>query len=180
MQLILSHHLSSTSCWASPQSQHVWRNMAIHASSLRLVVLKDAKFYMTVFYKLCNGTEFRSFCLKSFHLSCLMFLTTFLPRRQSWPSNLVRERTIVLFVSDHRTSLLVPVCHDWNNMSLILNIVHVSSTENTLPLSSQRRLSFLFWLLVTDPRSTTSLQTLKFPSVIIWRKWSFTTVINMW
>ena len=67
-----------------------------------------------------------------------------LSHRQSWPSNLVREQTIVLFVSDHCTSLLVLVCHDWNYMSLLLNIVHVLSTENTLPLSSLRRLSFLF------------------------------------
>ena len=73
-----------------------------------------------------------------------MFLRIFLPRRQSWPSNLVRERTIVLFVSDHRTSLLVPACHDSNYMSLLSNIVHVPSTENTLPLSSPRGLSFLF------------------------------------
>ena len=34
-------------------------------------------------------------------------------------------KTIVLFVSDHCIRLLVPVCHDWNCMSLLSNIVHV-------------------------------------------------------
>ena len=75
------------------------------ASCLRRVVLTHGrmpKHYMTGFYNFCDGTEFRSICLKSFHLCCLVF-EDFLPRRQSWPSNLVRERTIVFFISDHRT-----------------------------------------------------------------------------
>ena len=89
--------------------------------------------------------------------------------RQSWPSNLVREKTIVLFVPDHRTSLFVIVRHDWNYTSR--NIVHVPSTES-FPL---RRLSFLFeWLIL----STTSFRALKFRILIIWSIWSFTDVFN--
>ena len=54
------------------------------------------------YYNFCIGTEFCSICLKSSHLRCLILLRVFLPRRPSWPSNLVRERTTVLFVSDLR------------------------------------------------------------------------------
>ena len=138
MQLILSHNLSLTLCWTSPQPQHVWRNMFFHiciqSQTWSFDTREDAKIYMTVFFcdNFCNGTDFRSFCLKSFHLCCLVFLRMFLSLRQYWPSNLVRRKTIVLFVSDHRTSLLVLVRHDWNYMSLLLNTVHVPSTENTL------------------------------------------------
>ena len=93
--------------------------------------------------------------------------------------NLVREKTIVLFVSDHCTSLLVLVCHDGNHMSLLLNIVHVPSTENNLPLSSPRWLSFFpFWLVVTDPLSTISFWALTLRVLIIWSIWSFTDVFK--
>ena len=101
---------------------------------------------------------------------CRAFLSAvlmiFLTLHQSWPSNLVREKTIVLFVSDHCTSLLVLVCCDWNYMSLLLNIVHVFSTENTLPLSSQRRLSFLFdtWWLIIFPQLCSRLWSFEFSS----------------
>ena len=40
--------------------------------------------------------------------------------------------------------------------------------------------SFPFWLLVTDPLSTTSFRTLKFRVLIIWLIWSFTAVFNLW
>ena len=44
-------------------------------------------------------------------------------------------------------------------MSLLLNIVHVLSSENTLTLSSLRRLSFLFdsWLLLLFPQLRSGL-----------------------
>ena len=114
---------------------------------------------MTGLYIFYKGTEYCSLCLKSFPLCCLMFLRIFLPLRQSWPSNLVREQTIVLFVSDRRTSLLVLVCHDWNYMSLL-------STENTIPLSSLRKLSFLFdsWWLLLFPHLRSELWSLEFSS----------------
>ena len=97
------------------------------------------------------------------------------------PSNGMREKTIALFVSDTCDCFQRLGCHDWNYMSLLWNIVQVSSTENTLPLSSQRKLAFLpFWLLVTALFSTTSLQTLKFRVLIIWSIWTFTAVLNCW
>ena len=63
-------------------------------------IREDAKKNMTDNYNFCIGTEFCSICLKSFHLCCQILLRGFLPHGQSWPSNLVREGTIVLFVSD--------------------------------------------------------------------------------
>ena len=121
---------------------------------------------MTDHYNFCIGTEFSSFCLKSFHLCCLTLLRVFLLRRQFWPSDLVRERAIVLFVSDLRHGFRRPV-HDWSFMSLRSNIVHLISTENILPPSYQRRLSFLF---------DRSFCTLKFRVFIVWSTWSLTDV----
>ena len=97
--------------------------------------------------------------------SCL-FLKLFLTLRQSWPSSLVQEKTIVLFVSDHCTSLLVQVRHDWNCMSLLLNIVPVLSTENTLPLSFLRKLSGLLnsWWLILFPLFRSWLWSFEFSS----------------
>ena len=65
----------------------------------------------------------------------------------------MREKTIVLFVSVQRHRFQRLLCHDWNYMILLWNIVYVPSTENTLTLSSQRRLSFLFdsWSLILVP-----------------------------
>ena len=53
--------------------------------------------------------EFRSFCLKSFHLCCLMFLRIFLPRRQSWPSNLVLVMTETTWISFRTLSMCLPL-----------------------------------------------------------------------
>ena len=72
------------------------------------------------------------------------------------------------------------VCPSFSSMSLLLNIVHVPSTDNTLPLSSHRRLRFLFWLLVTDPLSTTSLRTWSFEFSLSDRYEVFTAVFNWW
>ena len=142
--------------------------LCIQSQTCSFDTREGANSYITCSYNFCIGTEFRSFCLKSFHVCCLILVRFFLPRRQSWLSNLVLERTIVLFVSDHRTSLLVPVCHDWNYMSLFSNIVPVPSTENSLPLSSQRSV----------PLSTTSFWTLEFRVRINWSIWLFTDVVN--
>ena len=89
----------------------------------------------------------------------------FLTLRQSWPSNLVQEKTIVL-LSDHCTSLLVQVRDDWNCVSLFWNIVHVLSTEHTLPLSFQRRISVLFdsWWLILFPQLRSGLWSFEFSS----------------
>ena len=106
MQPILSHHLSLTSCWASPQPQHVWRNMffqtCIQSQTCSFCHTEDAKFYMTCFFKFWVGMESRSSYLKSFPLRCLILLMVFVPRRQSLPSNWMRENMIILFVSDQR------------------------------------------------------------------------------
>ena len=128
----------------------------------------------TIFYK------FSPFCLKSFPLCFLVFFEGFfLPfvslglrigcgrRRSSFSSLTTAHVSLYKFVMTETT---------W--VSLFLNVVHVHSTENTLTLSSQRRLSFLFELLETDPFSTTSFQTLKFRVLIVWSIWSFTDVFN--
>ena len=111
MQLVLSHHLSVTSCRAFPQPQRVWRNMffqiGIRSQTCSFDTGEDAKISMTGFDIFCDGSV--AWC----------FLRIFSSLRQSCPSNLVREKTIVLFVSDHRTSLLLLVCDDWNYMSLL-------------------------------------------------------------
>ena len=96
------------------------------------------------------------------------------------PSHGRREKTIALFVSDLRPSFHWRVGHDWNYMNLLWSIVHVPSIENTLSLSSHRRLCFLFWLSVTDPRSTTSFRILKFQFLIIWSLWKFAPVFICW
>ena len=160
-----------TFCWAFHLPQHVENSICcqicILSETCSFDTRVDANDCMMDF--LSNGTDVYSFCL------WWPVFEVFSPLRQSWPSSLVREKTIVLVVSDHLTSPLVLVSHDWKHMSLLLNIVHVPSTENTLPLSSQRRLSFL---LVTAPLSTTSFRTLKFRVLIIWSMWSFTDVFN--
>ena len=73
-----------------------------------------------------------------------------------------RRRRSSFFVSDHCHCCQRLSCHDWEYMSLLWNIIHVPSTENTFPLSSQRRLSFLFdaWSpfhnIVPDPEVSSS------------------------
>ena len=93
-------------------------------------------------------------------------LRVFLTLGQTWPSNLVREKTVVLLVSDHRASLLELVCHGWNYMSLLSNIVHVLSTQHNLTLCSPRRLSFLFdsWWLILFPQLRFGLWSFEFSS----------------
>ena len=95
--------------------------------------------------------KFRSFCMKSFPFCCLIPLRVFVPRRQSLPSY-------------QRHCFQRPLSHDWNYMSLLLNIVHVSPTENTLSLSSQRRLSFLFdsWWQLLFPQLRSGLWSFEF------------------
>ena len=95
-------------------------------------IREGAKNHMTDYYNFCIGTEFCSFCLKSLHLCCLILLRVFLPRRLSWPSNLVRQRTTVLFVSDLRHGF-PRLLHDWNCMSVLSIIVHLICIEKILP-----------------------------------------------
>ena len=132
--------------------------------------------YMTGFLQNLNRHGISLFCLKSFPLCCLIPSRIFVPRRKSvLPSNGMREKTIVLFVSDLRHCFQRLPCHDWNCMSLLWKIVHVPSTENTLPLSSQRRLSFLtlcdwssFHNIAPDPEVSSShhLMNMKFYSCL--------------
>ena len=113
---------------------------------------EDANNYMTDFHNVCIGTECCLFCLKSFLLCGLIPLRIFLSLAVSLGFRNCCGSGRLSFASDW-------LVRDWNCMSLLSNIVHVPSTENTLPLSSQRRLSFLLnsWSL-----SATSLRTLKF------------------
>ena len=138
--------LSWALCWAFLLPQHVGRNICRHIHILFQTcnsdTREDARTYM----------EFGSFCLKNFPLYCLIPLRFVVPRRQFvLPSNGMWEKTFILFVSGLRHYFQRLLCHDWNCTSLLWNIVHVPSTENTLPLSSQRRLSFL--LTVTSFRT---------------------------
>ena len=142
---------------------------SILASSLRLVVLTHGQmptFTWPFFYNVCDGTEFRSFWLKSIPLCCLMFLRIFLPLRQSWPSNLVRE--------DDRPFRLwpFPLSPKDGRSSLKLH------ESNTIPLSSPRKLSFLFdsWRLLLFPKLRSRLWNFKFSS--IWSIWRFADVFN--
>ena len=95
-------------------------------------------------------TRDSSLLSEGFLLCCLNFLRVSL--RQSWPSNLVRERTIVLLLCEPRIPCQM-LDHGGNNMYLLSNIVPLLSTGTFLTLSSQRRLSFLFdsWLLLLSP-----------------------------
>ena len=115
---------------------------SIFASGLKTCIFdtrEDSKFTWRVLDNFCYGTEFRSFCLKSCPLCCLMFFWGFSPfvilGLRVWRG---RRRS----VSDHCTCLLVLVSHDWNCM------------RNSLPLSSQLRLSILSdsWWLTLIPR----------------------------
>ena len=135
---------------------------------------------MTDFYRIGIGMKFHS-CLSSFPVYCLITVRICIPRSQYvLPSHGRREKTIALFVSDLRPSFHWRVGHDWNYMNLLWSIVHVPSIENTLSLSSHRRLCFLFWLSVTGPRSTTSFRILKFQFLIIWSLWKFAPVFICW
>ena len=161
MELILSHHLSLTFCWTFPLPQHVEigidRHLCIRILTCNSDTREDVKIYVTFFYNFF-GTESDFFC-QSFHLSCL-------PDGQSFPSNLVREKTIVLSVSDLCHCCQRQFCHDRNCMTLLWNIVHVHSTENTLPLSSQRWVSFLVdsWWLILFPQLLSELWSFEFSS----------------
>ena len=125
MQVILSHHLSPTSCWASPQPELVRNGICRHVhiifrrnSGTRV----DARTYMTVHYNFCIDTE-SDFSCQNIPLCRLSS-----SRQSALPSNGMQEKTVVLFVSYYC------LCFQ--------RLVHVLSTENTLPRSSQRRLCF--------------------------------------
>ena len=96
------------------------------------------------------------FCLSSFPVYCLISVRIFVPRRQSvLPAYGMRDKTIAFFVSDI-----------WNCNSLLWNTVHVPSTGNTLPLSSQRRFCFLFdpWQLILLPQHRSGPWSFEFSS----------------
>ena len=165
MQLILSHHLSLTFCWAFLLAQQVnRRNTPFHAWITLLTCSFDTRndnIYMTGFYKSCIGMEFRSFCLKSDTLCCLMFLRIFFP-----------------FVS---LCLRIWCGRRRSSFSSLWLKLHESPVEHCLcafhskhsPTFLSKWAFFPCWLLVTDPRSTTSFRTLKFRVLIIWSMWSF-------
>ena len=72
--------------------------------------------------------------------------------RWSVPSHLVRKRMIVLLTCGPLSGFQL-LAHGGNCLSLLLNLVHLLSTDSILPLSSQRRFSFSYnpWLLLLFP-----------------------------
>ena len=151
-QLILSHHLCLTSCWASPPPLHVGIDMCRHVCILSQACNYDtregANSYMTGFLHFLHQHGILcSFYLKGFLLWGLnLWRVSF---RHSVPSLLVRERTIVLLLSEPRICFQMPD-HGVNYTSLLTNIVQLLSTGSILSLSSLRWLSSLFdsWLLL--------------------------------
>ena len=91
---------------------------------------EDAQIYMTGFTIFLSAQDLTSF-VRAF-ISVAFFTVNLCLQI------VVREKTIVLFVSDYWHCCQRLFCHDWNCMSPLWNTVHVLSTENTLPLSSQR------------------------------------------
>ena len=184
MQLILSHHLFLTFCWAFHQPQHVWRNIFFHiyfrSQTCSFDTREDAKFYLTGFLNFTSEWKFSPLVWRDVLIVARNLFEDFLSLRQSWPSNLVREKTIVLFVSDHRASLLELVCHDWNFMSLLSNIVHVLSTQHTLPVSSPRMPSFLFdsWWLILFPQLRFGLWSFEFSSSDQYEVLQMSSIVN--
>ena len=132
----------------------------MYASFFWLVVLTHGrmpKFSWRVFANPVSAWNFAPFIWRAFLFVAWMcfFLLIFLHLRQSFPSNLMQEKTIVLFYLWLFANVSRGyVRHDWTCMSLLWNIVHVLSTDNTLPRSSLRRLSFLFdsWWLILFPQ----------------------------
>ena len=179
MQLILSHHLSLTSCWASPQPQHVWKKMSFHiciqSQTCSFDIREDAPNHMTGLLQFLYWHGF--LLIVSEELSYLLPVVFWgcFSLRQSLPSNLVRERTIVLLVSDHRTSL---PCTSLSWLEL-----HESPFEHCPCAYTPTFLStWAFcpvWLLVTAPLATTSFRSLKFRILISWSIWILTEVFNL-
>ena len=149
--------------------------VAIYVSFFRLVILTHGRmpeltwrFFFTEFESAWNFTlAQRAFLFIAWSLWGFLSLAVSLFCLRMG----CRRRRSSFFASDLCHCFLVLVCHDWNYMGLLWNIVHVPSNESTLPLSSQRR-------LVTAPLSTTSFRTLKFRVLIMWQIWSFTGVFN--
>ena len=133
-QLILSHHHSLTFCWAFLPAQHVWDDISCHFCILfqtcNFDAREDASNYTTwLFY---FGKGICPFSPMGYVLCCLNFWRVF--ARLSWPSYVVRKRTIVLFVSEPRICFQIQV-HDWNYKSLLSNTANLLSTDSILPLS---------------------------------------------
>ena len=119
------------------------------------------------------------FVWRAFISVAWIFWGFFLPLRQSWPSNLVRERTIVLFVCEfhHCFQWLI---HDWNYMSLLSNIVQLLSTDSILPLPSQRELSFLFdcWSLLLSQQLRSGLWNFELSSFDQYEVLQMSSILN--
>ena len=128
----------------------IYCHICILSQTCNFDTREGANNYMTGYYIFFIGTGFCSSSLTSFLLCCLNLLRASL--RQSWTSNLVRERTIVLLLCEPRICRQM-LDHGGNYTNLLSNIVPLLSTESILPLSSRRKLSFLFdsWLLLVSP-----------------------------
>ena len=141
----------------------------MYTSIFRLVIPthgRVADFKMTDFYRIWIGMVFRSYLL-SFPVYCLIPVWIVVPHRQSvLPSSGMQEKTTILLVSDPRLCFKKLGCHNWNYMGLLWITVHVPLTENTLLISSQRKLSFIFdsWWLIPFPQHRSGLWSFEFSS----------------
>ena len=173
-QLILLH-LSSTFCWVFPLLQHVGNGMCRHVLSpcahsfFRLVILTHGRMPQLtwrIFTRTWIGMEFQSYPV-SFPYYCSRSVLTF--ERDAREDDLLFRLWLC--------PLFPESCVSWLKLhESPLEHCPCTFTENALPFSSQRRLSFLW----PDPLSTTTLRSVKFRVVIIWSTWSFTPVFNCW
>ena len=121
----------------------------------------DAIIYMTDFLQTLNrhGISLfqRAFLFIVWHWGCFVCLSPSVCFAFEWDAG-EDDRPLV---SDFCHSFQGLLDHDWNCKS----IVHVPSTENTLPLSSQLRLSFFVsWWLIPSPQHRSGLWSFEFSS----------------
>ena len=156
MQLILSHHLSSTSCWASPQPHHVWRNLLFQICiRIQTFVIKTHGRVPIITWRI------RTFSPRKFRHGFFPLV----PRRAftfaAWTFWGYLPVSLCLRFRGWRgrwsfLSLSSRICfqtrdHDENYTGLLPNIVQLLSTDSILPLSFLRWLVSLFfdsWLLL--------------------------------
>ena len=172
-ELILSHHLSSTSCWAFPLPQHVgngfYRHMCIRIQTCNFWHTGKCRF-------LHDGVLQFLYWIRIW----LLFseLSSLLP---SSPSVFAFESVAGQRRSSFSSLITATVARSDFGMtettSVSCNIVNVPSTENTLTfLAAHTFLRFRLW--VADPLFTRSFRSLMFRVLFIWSIWSFTDVLN--
>ena len=184
MQPILSHHLSLTSCWASPQPQRVWRNMffqtCIQSQTCSFWHTGGCQILHDVFLQILNRHGISFLLSEELSSSLPDSFDGFCPSPSVFAFELDAGE-------DDRPFRLWPaplfpeaMCHDWDFMRLLWNTVHVPSPENTLPLSSQPRLCFLFdsWWLLLFPQLRYGLWSFEFSSSDQYEVLQLSSILN--